>query len=193
MVSVSENAAYRDVAVPSRAWTWRGPRYVAEVFDGPDEALAALESVQRGLKCTGFQSLNWLTVLYEELAPSKRAMPRVVIVTERNSGEVAIVLPLIVIKKRTLTVARSADLGVSDYGGPMLGLAPLKKRRSIRRVWRVIRHALKDVDLRRRSTSAPSPRRRPWSPTSPRRRRRARPRSPSWCRATRCGATASSR
>ncbi len=147
MVSVSEDAAYRDVAAPSRAWTWRGPRYIAEVFDGPDDALAALESVQRGLKCTGFQSLNWLTVLYEELAPSKRAMPRVVIVTERNSGEVAIVLPLLVTKKRTLRVARMADLGVSDYGGPILGLAPLKKRRSIRRVWRAIRHALKDVDL----------------------------------------------
>lgn len=147
MVSVSEDAAYRNAAAPARVWTWRGPRYIAEVFDGPDDALAALESVQRGLKCTGFQSLNWLTVLYEELAPSKRAMPRVVIVTERNSGEVAIVLPLLVSKKRTLTVARTADLGVSDYGGPILGLAPLKKRRSIRRVWRAIRHALKDVDL----------------------------------------------
>ena len=56
-------------------------------------------------------------------------------------------LPLLVTKKRTLRVARIADLGVSDYGGPILGLAPLKKRRSIRRVWRAIRHALKDVDL----------------------------------------------
>ena len=132
---------------------WRGPRFIAEVFDGADDALAALESIQGGLNAqgtltsTGFQSLNWLTVLYEELAPAQRALPRLVVVTERNSGEVALVLPLTVRKKRTLRVARFADLGVSDYGGPILGPALLKKRRSIRRAWRAVRYAMRDVDL----------------------------------------------
>ncbi len=132
---------------------WRGPRFIAEVFDGADDALAALESIQGGLSAqgtltsTGFQSLNWLTVLYEELAPAQRALPRLVVVTERNSGEVALVLPLTVRKKRSLRVARFADLGVSDYGGPILGPALLKKRRSIRRAWRAVRYAMRDVDL----------------------------------------------
>lgn len=147
MLRVSDSAALQDAVGDVRPWTWRGPRFVAEVFDGADEALAALDSVQRGLISTGFQSLNWLTVLYEELAPAKRAMPRVVVVTERNTGEVAMILPLVVKRKRTLRVARFADLGVSDYGGPILGLAPLKKRRTMRRVWRAARQALKDVDL----------------------------------------------
>lgn len=129
------------------ALTWRGRRYIAEVFDGADDALAALDSVQRGLVSTGFQSLNWLTVLYEDLAPAKRAMPRVVVVTERNSGEVVFVLPLVVIKKKGLKMARFADLGVSDYGAPILGPEALKKRRSIRRAWRAARHALRDVDM----------------------------------------------
>lgn len=131
----------------SRAWSLRGPRYIAEVFDGADEALAALDSVQGGLVSTGFQSLNWLTVLYEDLAPAKGAMPRLIVVTERNSGEVALVLPLLIKKKRAMRVARFADLGVSDYGGPILGPAPLTKPRSIRRAWRTVRRAMRDVDM----------------------------------------------
>ena len=147
MVSVSHNAVLPEVRTPARLLRWPGRRFVAEVFDGADEALAALDSVQGGLSSTGFQTLNWLTVLYEELAPSHHAMPRVVVVTERNSGDVCLVLPLVVKKKRGLTVARFADLGVSDYGGPILGPAAPVKRRSIRRVWRAVRGAMKDVDF----------------------------------------------
>ena len=147
MVALSNSAIYDASTSRSRTFSWRGPRFVAEVFDGADEALAALEAVQGGLISSGFQSLNWLTVLYEELAPSQRAMPRLVVVTERNSGEVALILPLLIKKKRTLRVARFADLGVSDYGGPILGPALLTKRRSIRRAWRTVRHALRDVDM----------------------------------------------
>ncbi len=130
-----------------RPWRWRGPRFIAEVFDGADEALAALESVQHGLVSTGFQSINWLTVLYEDLASARGAMPRLIVVTERNTGDVAFILPLVVYKKRTLRVARFADLGVSDYGGPILGPAPLIEKRSIRRAWRAVLRALKDVDM----------------------------------------------
>lgn len=146
MSAREETVLSEDFSGP-RAWTWRGPRYIVEVFDGADEALAALDSVQGGLVSTGFQSINWLTVLYEDLAPAKRAMPRLVVVSERNSGEVAFILPLVILKKKGLRIARSADLGVSDYGGPILGPAPLKKRRSIRRAWRAVRHALRDVDM----------------------------------------------
>lgn len=140
--------------LPRRRW-WRGPRFLVEVFDGADEALTALEAVQGGivsktaLTSTAFQSLNWLTVLFEELAPAHRAMPRVVIATERNSGEVALILPLLVKREGLLRVAYFADLGVSHYGGPILGPALLKKTRSIRRAWRVVRKSLSNIDLLR--------------------------------------------
>lgn len=147
VASLSENAALSEAAPAVRPRKWRGPRFIAEVFDGADEALAALDSVQRGVVSTGFQSINWLTVLYEDLASASGAMPRLVVVTERNSGDVAFILPLIVHKKRALRVARFADLGVSDYGGPILGPALLTKKRSIRRAWRAVRRALKDVDM----------------------------------------------
>lgn len=134
---------------------WRGPRFLVEVFDGADEALAALEAVQgeiaaqSALTSTAFQSLNWLTVLFEELAPAHRAMPRVIIATERNTGEVALILPLLVKRKRLLRVAYFADLGVSNYGGPILGPALLKKSRSIRRAWRAVRKSFGKIDLLR--------------------------------------------
>lgn len=146
-VSVGDDMVLSRDLHSERAWTLRGPRYIAEVFDGADEVLAALDSIQSGLVSTGFQSLNWLTVLYEDLAPTKRALPRLVVVTERNSGEVAMVLPLVIEKTKVTRVARFADLGVSDYGGPILGPAPLVKRRSMRRAWRAVRRALNDVDL----------------------------------------------
>jgi CelD/BcsL family acetyltransferase involved in cellulose biosynthesis len=144
-----ENGTMLDVAarIESRRSLWRGPRFIAEVFDGADDALAALEAVQGGLVSTGFQTLNWLTVLYEELASAEHALPRVVIISERNTGEVALILPLLISKKRSLTIARFADLGVSDYGSPILGPVILEKSRSIRRVWRAVRKAMPDVDL----------------------------------------------
>ena len=153
MASIGNSVPLGNAGPRERASWWRGPRFVAEVFDGADEALVALEAVQNGLKSngaltsTGFQSLNWLTVLYEELAPAQKAMPRLVVITERNTGEIALILPMVVKKKRTLRVARFADLGVSDYGGPILGPAEMTKRRSMRRAWRAVRYAMRDVDM----------------------------------------------
>lgn len=147
MVSVTDNSVVPEMALQSGWLVWPGRRFVTEVFDGADEALAALDSVQRGLGSTSFQTLNWLTVLYEELAPSHRAMPRLVVVSDRSSGDVCLILPLVVKKKRGLRVARFADLGVADYGAPILGPAAPAKGRSIRRMWRSVRAALKDVDL----------------------------------------------
>lgn len=141
-------------AAPRRLW-WRGRRFMVEVFEGADEALAALEAVQgsiasqSALTSTAFQSLNWLTVLFEELAPAHRAVPRVIIATERNSGEVALILPLLVKRKGLLRVAYFADLGVTNYGGPILGPALLKKSRSVRRAWRAVRKSLGNIDLLR--------------------------------------------
>jgi CelD/BcsL family acetyltransferase involved in cellulose biosynthesis len=131
----------------SRTASSRASRFITEIFDGADEALAALEAIQGGLVSTGFQTLDWLIVLYEELAPSHKAVPRLVVVTERESGEVALVLPLVVAREGRLRVASFADLGVSDYGAPVLGPASLADARSVRRAWRSVRRAMRDVDL----------------------------------------------
>ncbi|MBS0239124.1 MAG: GNAT family N-acetyltransferase [Proteobacteria bacterium] len=131
----------------SRVFDSRSGRFIAEIFDGADDALAAFEAVEPDLISNGFQTLDWLTVLYEELAPSRKAMPRLVVVTERDSGDVALVLPLVVTRERTLSVASFADLGVSDYGGPILGPAQLTDKSAISRLWREVRRAMRDIDL----------------------------------------------
>lgn len=126
---------------------WFEPRYIVEIFDGADEALAALDAVQPGLTCTAFQTLDWISCLYEELALARRGMPRLVVVSERETGNVVLVLPLVVVRRRRLRVAQFADLGVSDYCAPILGPVQLTKPKAIRRVWRAIKAALHDVHL----------------------------------------------
>lgn len=131
----------------ARLTLWPAPRYITEVFDGADDALAALDAVQGGLVSTGFQTLDWLTAFYEEMAAAHRAMPRLVVVTESRSGDVALILPLLIQKQRGQTIARFANLGVAVYGGPILGPACPDRRQSIRRVWRSALRAMPDVDL----------------------------------------------
>jgi CelD/BcsL family acetyltransferase involved in cellulose biosynthesis len=131
----------------SRAAASGDTPFVTEIFDGADEALAALEAIESDLVSTGFQTLDWLTVLYEELALARRALPRLVVVTDREREDVALALPLVVAKEGSLRTARFADLGVGHYGAPMLGRrSPLDSDR-IRLVWRSMRAALRDVDL----------------------------------------------
>lgn len=132
---------------PASRPAWFSSRYIVEVFDGADEALSALAAIQDDLVSTAFQTLDWLSCLYEELALARRGMPRLVVVSERNSREIALVLPLVIVRRRRLAIAQFADLGVSDYCAPMLGPARLVKPRAVRRAWRAIRRALSDVDL----------------------------------------------
>ncbi len=125
----------------------RGTHFIAEIFDGADEALAALDVIEKDIVSTGFQTPDWLTVLYEELAASYHALPRLVVVTDGEIGEVVLALPLAVTKEGSLRIASFADFGVSDYGAPMLGRDPMTDNRRIRGVWRSVRAAMRDIDL----------------------------------------------
>ncbi|HET6390498.1 GNAT family N-acetyltransferase [Hyphomicrobium sp.] len=146
-IDTGEGAFRRAGGGWSRVLSSRNHRFIAEIFDGADDALAAYEAVEPGLAANGFQTLDWLTVLYEELAPARKAMPRLVVVTERASGEVALVLPLLVKKEGILRVASFADLGVSLYGGPILGPARITDQGATRNLWRSVRRAMHDIDL----------------------------------------------
>ncbi|MFT3732025.1 MAG: GNAT family N-acetyltransferase [Hyphomicrobium sp.] len=127
--------------------TSRDRRFVAEIFDGADEALTAFEAIENDLASPAFPTIDWLTVFYEELAPARHALPRLVVVTGGTSGEVVLALPLVIVKEGHLRVARLADLGVAGYGIPLLGRTPLRDASSMRRAWRAVRSAMRDVDL----------------------------------------------
>jgi CelD/BcsL family acetyltransferase involved in cellulose biosynthesis len=72
-----------------------------------------------------------------------------VTISERRSGEVAAILPLVRRSHRGLTIVEFADGGVSDNNGPILGPAAPVDRAGASALWRALRDALPGVDLLR--------------------------------------------
>lgn len=68
---------------------------------------------------TAFQHPIWLHSLYARLAPEAGATPLVVVVRYRATGALAMVLPLLRIRRGPLRTVEFADLRVSDYLAPV--------------------------------------------------------------------------
>lgn len=68
---------------------------------------------------TAFQHPIWLHSLYTRLAPEAGATPLVVVVRCRATGALAMVLPLLRIRRGPLRTVEFADLRVSDYLAPV--------------------------------------------------------------------------
>jgi CelD/BcsL family acetyltransferase involved in cellulose biosynthesis len=77
----------------------------AELFDASD--------------ATAFQHPVWLDALYRKLAPAAAAKPLVVVVRHRATGKLAMVLPLLRVRRGPLQTVEFADLRVSDYLAPV--------------------------------------------------------------------------
>ncbi|MEY9725973.1 hypothetical protein [Bradyrhizobium yuanmingense] len=69
---------------------------------------------------TAFQHPVWLHSLYTRLAPETGATALVVIVRDRDTGTLAMVLPLLRIRRGPIRTIEFADLRVSDYLAPVL-------------------------------------------------------------------------
>ena len=68
---------------------------------------------------TAFQHPIWLHCLYTRLAPEAGATPLVVVVRHRATGALAMVLPLLRIRRGPIRTVEFADLRVSDYLVPV--------------------------------------------------------------------------
>ncbi|MBH5389996.1 MULTISPECIES: GNAT family N-acetyltransferase [Bradyrhizobium] len=68
---------------------------------------------------TAFQHPVWLHGLYTRLAPETGATPLIVVVRHRATGALAMVLPLLRIRRGPLRTVEFADLRVSDYLAPV--------------------------------------------------------------------------
>src|SRR5918911_1939927 len=68
---------------------------------------------------TAFQHPVWLHSLYTRLAPATGATALVVVVRRRASGALAMVLPLLRIRRGPIRTIEFADLRVSDYLAPV--------------------------------------------------------------------------
>ena len=68
---------------------------------------------------TAFQHPLWLDTLYTRLASHVGATPLVVVVRHRATGALAMVLPLLRIRRGPIRTVEFADLRVSDYLAPV--------------------------------------------------------------------------
>src|SRR4051812_18886418 len=68
---------------------------------------------------TAFQNPIWLHGLYRGLVPGVGAKPLIVVVRYRASGELAMVLPLLRVRRGPVRTVEFADLRVSDYLAPV--------------------------------------------------------------------------
>ncbi len=96
-------------------------------------------------QATPFQTERWLSCWYETFSERDDVEPLLVHVA-RADGAPALALPLIV-KAGALKTVEFADLGITDYNAPLLGLdAPRTKAEAVA-CWRAIRAALPAADL----------------------------------------------
>lgn len=89
---------------------------IAEAFEFLSADYAALFD---GSAATAFQHPLWLDSLYARLAAHAGARPLVVVVRRRASGALAMVLPLLRIRRGPIRTIEFADLRVSDYLAPV--------------------------------------------------------------------------
>ena len=92
-----------DIAI-EQAFDFLSPEYAA-LFDSS--------------AATAFQHPLWLDSLYARLASHAGATPLVVVVRRRATGALAMVLPLLRIRRGPIRTIEFADLRVSDYLAPV--------------------------------------------------------------------------
>lgn len=127
-----------------RAASRGGRRYVAELA-------SSWRDVRDDWSGTGtlFQGIGWLGSWYDELSSYQGVTPLPVTVRDPASGEVALRLPLVLRRDGDLSVIEFADLGLTDYNGPLLGPAAPSDRAGAVRALRAVRRVLPPADLLR--------------------------------------------
>jgi CelD/BcsL family acetyltransferase involved in cellulose biosynthesis len=89
---------------------------IDNAFDFLSDEYAALFNQSAA---TAFQHPLWLHGLYGKLAPGVGAKPLIVVVRYRASGTLAMVLPLLRLRRGPVRTVEFADLRVSDYLAPV--------------------------------------------------------------------------
>jgi CelD/BcsL family acetyltransferase involved in cellulose biosynthesis len=102
-----------------------------------------------GSSATAFQHPIWLESIYAKLAPASGAKRLVIAVRARASGELAMVLPLLRIRRGPIRTVEFADLRVSDYIVPVCSQNALSELLGDEAACRELRSLLQPFDLLR--------------------------------------------
>jgi CelD/BcsL family acetyltransferase involved in cellulose biosynthesis len=89
---------------------------IENAFDFLSPEYAALFN---GSAATAFQHPIWLDGLYGKLVPKTGANPLIVVIHDRASGTLSMVLPLVRVRRGPIRTVEFADLRVSDYLVPV--------------------------------------------------------------------------
>jgi CelD/BcsL family acetyltransferase involved in cellulose biosynthesis len=98
---------------------------------------------------TAFQHPLWLDALYRVLAPKLKAEPMVLTARRRQTGALAMLLPLMRRRRGGLRVIEFADLEVSDYAAPICDAAAFAELAADRLACERVRARLRPYDLLR--------------------------------------------
>jgi CelD/BcsL family acetyltransferase involved in cellulose biosynthesis len=94
---------------------------------------------------TPFQNWQWLQAWYSAFASVDHVEPLIAIVSHAATGEQAVLLPLIRRMHHGIRIVEPADLDLTDYNAPLLGVAAPRDRKSARVMWRDLRRALRGL------------------------------------------------
>ena len=98
---------------------------------------------------TAFQHPLWLDSLYARLAPACGADRLVITVRDRASGELAMLLPMLRVRRGPIRTIEWADLRVSDYNAPVCDESAFSDLMLDEMACRDIRRAVRPFDLLR--------------------------------------------
>lgn len=108
---------------------------------------AGESAFRSGFAPTVFQTATWLDSWYDTLAGRDDITTLVVTIRDGRTGDLALVLPLVMRRIGPLRVIEFADLNLTDYNAPILGPAAPRSRAEAIRLWRAVRRALPRADL----------------------------------------------
>jgi CelD/BcsL family acetyltransferase involved in cellulose biosynthesis len=119
---------------------------IENAFDFLSPEYAALFN---GSAATAFQHPIWLDGLYGKLVPKVGAKPLIVVVRDRASGTLAMVLPLLRVRRGPIRTVEFADLRVSDYLIPVCTAEVFSDLLGDENTCRQIRRVVRPFDLLR--------------------------------------------
>ena len=102
-----------------------------------------------GSTATAFQHPLWLKGIYAKLAPASGAKRLVIAVRSRANGELAMILPLLRIRRGPVRTVEFADLRVSDYIAPVCSPSAFAELLQDEAACREVRRVLRPFDMLR--------------------------------------------
>src|ERR1700716_2186830 len=119
---------------------------VDNAFDFLSEEYAALFG---GSAATAFQHPLWLDSIYTRLAPAAAAKRLIIVLRYRATGALAMMLPLLRVRRGPIWTVEFADLRVSDYLALPCSAKVLSEVLGDAKACREIRRLIKPFDLLR--------------------------------------------